>query len=149
MKKSSIALGIVVLILVLGVLLIFVLRRSSGGISKVCFAEKCFNVEIADTPAKRETGLMFRESLPENQGMLFIFESSGEHDFWMKNTLIPLDMIWIDANLNVADIKTAEPCNESVCQLLAPEKDALYVLEINRGLAGENEIKVGDKVVIS
>jgi uncharacterized membrane protein (UPF0127 family) len=63
--------------------------------------------------------------------MLFEFDEQKKHTFWMKNTLIPLDMIRIDSNLNIIDIQTAMPCTSSVCETYVPQGDATYVLEIN------------------
>ena len=76
-------------------------------------------------------GLMFRESLDEKAGMLFVFPNDTVHGFWMKNTLVPLDMIWIDKNLTIIDIQTAEPCKTETCPSYIPSGDARYVLEIN------------------
>ncbi|NOZ44319.1 MAG: DUF192 domain-containing protein [bacterium] len=64
--------------------------------SKICFSGDCIMIEIANTPEQRAKGLMFRTQLEEDAGMLFIFEKELPYAFWMKNTLIPLDMIWLD-----------------------------------------------------
>ena len=78
---------------------------------------------------------MFVKEMPENEGMLFIFEKSGIYPFWMKNTLIPLDIIWLDENQNIVFIKkNALPCKEDPCPSINPNKTARYVLEINSGL---------------
>ena len=74
---------------------------------------------------------MFREYLDEKSGMLFIFPEDGEYGFWMKNTLIPLDMIWIDKDMKIIDIQTAEPCTAEPCPSHTPSGDARYVLEVN------------------
>jgi len=74
---------------------------------------------------------MYRESLPEKKGMLFVFPTSDIHDFWMKNTIIPLDMIWIDNQFKVVHIANAQPCTEDPCKIYAPRTLAKYVLEIN------------------
>ena len=77
-------------------------------------------VEIADTPEKRAEGLMFRDHLNENSGMFFVFDEESSHSFWMKNTLIPLDIIWINADKKVVYIKhKAQPCNEE-CESFYP-----------------------------
>lgn len=90
-------------------------------------------IEISKTPEEMQKGLMFRENLCLDCGMLFIFEEEDFHGFWMKNTLIPLDMIFIDADLNIVDILYAEPCTENICKPYIPKKKALYVLETNGG----------------
>ena len=78
---------------------------------------------------------MYRDSLPRQSGMLFVFESEHKHGFWMKNTLIPLDMIWINRDSRIVDIKTATPCVSDPCPTYQPIADSLYVLEINAGLS--------------
>ncbi len=103
-------------------------------ISQVCFEDNCFQVEIADTDATRQQWLMFREELGTQSGMLFVFESSYPHGFWMKNTLIPLDMIWIDEQMKIVDIQTALPCVADPCPSFIPNGNATYVLEVNAGL---------------
>ncbi len=114
-------------------------------IKQVCFENVCVQAEIADTKDKRKTGLMFRESLPKNQGMLFIFDREESHSFWMKNMRIPLDIIYICQDKRIVDIKAdVAPCRDS-CYGLAPGAKAKYVLEVNAGFAEENKIEIGDK----
>lgn len=111
--------------------------------NEVCFEKECFGVEIVDTPQSREIGLMHREELDEDKGMLFIFESEGNYPFWMKNTLIPLDIIWMDSSGKVIDIREAEPCEKDPCLVISHVGSAKYVLEINKGLSAQLGIKVG------
>lgn len=116
----------------------------------ICFAENCFNIEIADTPEEREKWLMFRESMWTDDAMLFIFETEQKYGFWMKNTRIPLDMIWINANKEVVYIENnVQPCWEdwsitNTCPSYRTDTPALYVLEINAGLAKTLNINVAD-----
>ena len=107
------------------------------------------NVEIADDNEERINGLMFREKLDENSGMLFIFENGEYQTFWMKNTLIPLDMIFIDENFQIVDIKNAIPCKEERCDSYKSSKPAKYVLEVNKGFTIKNNIKLGDRLIIN
>lgn len=93
-----------------------------------------FYIEVADTQAEREQGLMYRESLAANQGMLFVWEQEAPRNFWMKNTLIPLDMIWLDANKTIVDIQAAEPCQVQNCPIYSGKVPAQYVLELNQGV---------------
>lgn len=113
---------------------------------QVCINSNCFNVEIARTEAERERGLMWRKSLAEDAGMFFIFEKEDFYPFWMKNTLIPLDIIWINVNNEIVYIaKNAPPCPEN-CKSYIPTEKAKYVLEINGGLSDKFGVKTLDKV---
>lgn len=110
----------------------------------VVFDNVSFDVEMAQTSEERAKGLMFRESMPENHGMLFVFEEDAPRSFWMKNTLIPLDMIFIDGNMTVVDVKNAVPCKEDPCSTYSAH--GTYVLEINAGLAEKYGIKAGSRM---
>ena len=83
---------------------------------------------------------MFRESMEERDGMLFVFETSDIYNFRMKNTLIPLDMLRIDEQFHVVKIMTAQPCTTDQCPTYQPGKEAKYVLEINAGQAAKHTI---------
>ena len=101
-------------------------------------------VEIADDSEKIERGLMFRESLPEDRGMLFTFDREHKYQFWMMNMKINLDMIWLDSNGKVVYIvEDAEPCidasHTSMCTF-NPDEPALYVLEVNSGFVKKHNI---------
>ncbi len=113
-------------------------------ISQLCFQETCFQVQLAQTTEERKQGLSNQEHLPENQGMLFIFQQSGNYGFWMKDMKIPLDIIWLDQNLEVIEIITAQPCKET-CTTHSPTQKAKYVLEINAGLATKYNIEIKSK----
>lgn len=114
---------------------------------KACIEEQCFKVEVADTPDKRSRGLMYRKSMKEDRGMFFIFEESKKHDFWMKNTKIPLDIIWINSDMEIVGIKNkATPCEKRVCETYKSNENSRYVLEINAGLAEKHGFEKGDKV---
>ena len=117
----------------------------------VVFENKTFQVELAQTDEERQQGLMYREYLDESKWMLFVFLNEWIHTFWMKNTLIPLDMIWInkvDWENRVVDIQTAQPCTNPECDLYEPKWKSLYVLEINAWLAEKYGIDVWDLVYI-
>ena len=101
-------------------------------------------VEIADTPAKRELGLQYRRELGDDQGMLFLFPAESTQTFWMKNTPISLDMIFIGSNLRIVGIvRDAVPFSTTTLSVAAPSQ---FVLEIKGGLARRNRIEVGDPV---
>lgn len=101
-------------------------------------------VEIVSTPAQIERGLMFREHLPPDQGMLFLMKEEREWPFWMRNTLIPLDLIFIAGDMTVAGIvENAEPRTET---LRTVGKPSLYVLEVNGGFSAAHKLTAGAKV---
>jgi len=102
-------------------------------------------VEVANTSEERQRGLMFRESIGENEGMLFIFPNEAFQGFWMKNTLIPLDVIWISGEGKVVDIQTLQPCDTEECSISQPIEKAQYVLEVG---AESFEGGVGNSVKI-
>ncbi|HLD70038.1 MAG TPA: DUF192 domain-containing protein [Candidatus Omnitrophota bacterium] len=111
----------------------------------VCFQEKCVQVEIAQKPGELTRGLQFREQLAFDAGMLFIFPHSHKHSFWMKDTKIPLDMIWMDSSRRVVDVKkNVPPCIKDPCAVYTPQSEARYVLEINSGAADVFKIHSGD-----
>jgi uncharacterized protein len=100
------------------------------------------SVEIADTPASREYGLMFRKQMNENAGMIFIFKEQEHQQFWMKNTIIPLDMIFADSNGKIVGIvRKAEPFSEALDSV---DGDSQYVLEVNGGFCERHGVKPGD-----
>ncbi len=102
------------------------------------------HVEVAADAETRAQGLMFRDRLREHTGMLFIFPTAGVYPFWMKNTLIPLDMVWIDDQKRVAHVKfDVPPCKADPCPSYDPEVPALYVLEVAAGVAREHKIAAG------
>lgn len=103
-------------------------------------------VELALDGYSQAKGLMFRESMPENAGMLFMFEKTQPLSFWMKNTLIPLDIIYITETGDVVNIVTAEPCKIKNCPSYPSASSAKYVLELNAGRANELGLKAGDNI---
>lgn len=107
------------------------------------------NVEIAATNNQRQQGLMYRKTLPEQNGMLFIFPQKQIASFWMKNTLIPLDMIFISADLTIVHIeKDVPPCKKDPCAVYSSGTPVLYVLETNSGFTNTYTIQEGDSVTL-
>lgn len=105
------------------------------------------DIEIADDEYQIQTGLMYRESMLKNEGMLFIFPEEAPRSFYMKNTKFPLDIIFIDAKNKVVSIqKNAQPLNESS---LPSEGPAKYVLEVNAKLSDTWNLKKGDSISFS
>jgi uncharacterized membrane protein (UPF0127 family) len=115
-------------------------------------------VAVADTPATRQRGLMFRETLGQNEGMLFLFEQPGSYPFWMQNCLISLDIIWLDVHMQVVSIahsvppcrlaNCSPPCSSNECPTYPHQGQALYVVEVASGFAKEHGVKVGDRVLL-
>ncbi|WP_298320066.1 DUF192 domain-containing protein [uncultured Aquimarina sp.] len=102
------------------------------------------DIEIADNDYERETGLMYRKTMEEKRGMLFIQKDFKPQSFYMKNTLIPLDIIYIDDEFKIVSFqKNAKPLDETS---LPSGKPAKYVLEINGGLSDKWNLKVGDSI---
>jgi hypothetical protein len=113
-------------------------------VRKITIDDVMLNVEIADDSEKIQKGLMFRESLPEDRGMLFIFEKEREYSFWMMNMKINLDMIWINSDGKVVHIvEDAAPCIDSAHTSQCtynPDERAKYVLEVNSGFVQKHGI---------
>lgn len=103
-----------------------------------------FDIEIAETEYETQTGLMYRPSMEEKQGMLFIFPNVSVRSFYMKNTEFPLDIIYIDENQKIVSFqKNAKPYDETS---LPSEGAAKYVLELNGGLSDRLNLQVGDSI---
>lgn len=103
-------------------------------------------VELALDGESQAQGLMYRESMPEDRGMLFMFGATSPLSFWMKNTLIPLDIIYIAEDGEVVRIVTATPCNVKNCPSYPSVEPAKYVLELNAGEAVKRGLKEGDNL---
>lgn len=152
MKRKSNKIGYELVIVAAAV--VFVLATGGAPAQKtvlVEFPDKNVSItaEAADTPYAREKGLMFVRSLPENAGMIFVFESLQELHFWMKNTYIPLDIIFVSENFTVVNVaENAQPCSY-YCEIYSSAAPAKYAIETNAGFAKRNGIEVGDKIRIS
>ena len=105
--------------------------------------------ELADTPQKRATGLMYREHLDADRGMLFTFPQAQAWVFWMKNTKIPLDLIWMDEKKKIIHMEQNVPIctrTDDSCPQYRPNEDALYVLELAGGRAESLKLQRGTKL---
>ena len=106
-----------------------------------------FNVEVAKTIEERRSGLMYRKKLLNNEGMLFIFPQEKIIKLWMKNTYIPLDVIFISKNKVIVDMKKSmEKLSETIIESKVKSK---YALEFNAGLINKLNIKIGDKILFN
>ncbi len=113
----------------------------------VCFKSQCYQVEIADTCITRAKGLQLRESLPADRGMLFVFQSVEPRAIWMKDTLIPLDIIWLDEDRRVVAIeKNVPPCTQEPCAVYRPNAATRFVLEINAGQVQDLSLSLGSRM---
>lgn len=104
-----------------------------------------FVVELADTSEKQALGLMFREQMPDDHGMLFLFPGEATRSFWMKNTRIPLDIFYFDQELKLVSVsENTQPCRTQRCPSYPSTGPAKYVLELNAGKAAELGVQAGD-----
>ncbi len=107
------------------------------------------HAELADTPQKRSEGLMYREHLADNRGMLFTFSQAQAWTFWMKNTKIPLDLIWMNENKQIIHMEQRVPIctrTDDSCPQYRPNEGALYVLELAAGRAESLKLQQGSKL---
>lgn len=156
MKRTTLALSIAGLTLGALAPIPLTAQKASPAASPPRFADVSFpdrtrvHAEVAATEAEREHGLMNRKSLGDLDGMIFVFEAPGLHTFWMKDTLIPLDMLWLDANGKIVSIaETVPPCKTPQCPTYPPSAPASFVLELNAGFAKKHQIRIGDTVAVS
>jgi len=102
------------------------------------------DIEIAYTPDERATGLMFRRSMPDRAGMLFIYEQSKPRFFWMRNTYIPLDIIYVNENMQIVTVqKNTMPLSDKP---IPSYKNSMYVVEVNAGFCDKYGINIGDYI---
>jgi uncharacterized membrane protein (UPF0127 family) len=137
--------------LIIGLLTIWAMAAlAADQTAQVCFEERCIQAEVVTTLERQMTGLMYRETLARDRGMLFIYSEEVWPRMYMKNMKIPLDMIWISKDREVVEIAERVPvCREEPCPRYGSEKPARYVLEINAGLAEEWGIRRGDRITFS
>ncbi|MGH2694162.1 MAG: DUF192 domain-containing protein [Actinomycetota bacterium] len=107
------------------------------------------NLEIADTDAERRRGLMFRESLPQDRGMAFVYFEEHSGGFWMRNTLIPLSIAFFDRGGEILRILDMEPCETDSCEIYDPGVSYVGALEVNQGMFDEWGVEEGDRITIS
>lgn len=107
-----------------------------------------FQIEIATTSASQQIGLSGRKSLSQDHGLLFLFDESTYHSFWMKNMQFPIDIIFINENKIISIVHNAQPAKTANPEIFQPESPSNAVLEINAGLAKKYALKKGDTVII-
>jgi len=103
--------------------------------------------ELASSDEERQQGLMFREKINEDQGMLFLFEEEGLHSFWMKNMTFSIDILWLDRQKRIVHLAPeVPPCPSDPCPSYAPGAAAMYVLELKSGAAKRHHLKLYDRL---
>jgi len=138
---------IIVLVFALSFLKLISLTNDEVNVIPLYIGSEKFLVEVADTPEKQRLGLMYRESVPDNFGMLFVHEDEAYRSMWMKNCKISLDLIFLDENKQVINIShNVPPCLNEPCPSYASEQPARYVLELRGKRAEELKLKPGDMV---
>ncbi|MGI6423010.1 MAG: DUF192 domain-containing protein [Candidatus Dojkabacteria bacterium] len=106
------------------------------------------SVDIADTASKRMQGLSGRQNLGDYEGMLFIMDDEGFSSFWMKEMLIPLDILFIDSKGFIVDIKeNLQPCEGNICPAINSNEKFKYALELNAGFAEQNRVEIGNSCI--
>ncbi|PKN29417.1 MAG: hypothetical protein CVU64_08330 [Deltaproteobacteria bacterium HGW-Deltaproteobacteria-21] len=104
--------------------------------------------ELALSVEQRSKGLMFRDDVAANKGMLFIFEEEAIHSFWMKNVKFPIDILWLDREKRIVHMaKQVPPCKKDPCPTYPPVRPAMYVLELSAGKSVDLGLKPGDRLV--
>ncbi len=119
-------------------------KTPASALPTIMVGAKRLHVEIVQNDEERMRGLMYREQLPETEGMLFVFEAAQLQSFWMRNTFIALDIAFIDANGKILDIQHMAPLDET--KSYRSSAPVPYVLEVNAGWFERNGIKVGEVV---
>jgi uncharacterized membrane protein (UPF0127 family) len=145
-KKIKWALSLSLVAAAIFVIVIIFATRSQNGLKTLEINGTKIHVEIATTSQEKEKGLCCRESLPKNQGMLFVYQKPGDHRFWMKDTKIPLDMYWINSSKKIVYLEENVQPN-SYPKSFGTNIPSQYILETNAGFAKAHDIKVGDTVV--
>lgn len=117
---------------------------ATPGLTELKVGPATVAVELADTPEERQLGLMYRDTLPAGQGMLFVYPDAQERRFWMKNTRVPLSIAFIDPTGVIVSMADMTPLDT---RTTPSGHAAMYALEVNRGWFREHGVKVGDAVV--
>lgn len=135
------------LLLPLLLLLLFSTSSCMSSEPRVRLGGEWFTVELATTPEKQQLGLMYREQMDDDHGMLFIFPSENFRSFWMKNTRIALDIFYFDNELKLVSVsENTPPCRSEPCPSYPSTQPARYVLELNAGTAAQLGVKPGDQL---
>ena len=144
-KRTLWVLLVFLMVAIFAILGMTIYSRGGPGCIQIADSKECLGLERVSLEQDLEKGLSGRESMPENQGMLFTFESSGKHCFWMKDMKFPLDMIWINADKKVVYVKkNVQP--STYPNTFCPDQPALYVIEVNAGVADKAYLSPGSQL---
>ena len=136
--------------LLLTVLMIVACAACSAGGPGVEIGGESFSVELAETTQKQALGLMYRDEMPADHGMLFIFKNEAQRSFWMKNCRIPLDIMYFDKDLVMVSASLdTPPCRVSRCPSYPSKAPAMYVLELNAGTASRLGVGPGSQLTVN
>jgi len=142
--KKCLVIIVKCLIIIISFLIIITIMLSNSKEIEVCINDHCFNVEIAESKRERSKGLMFRKKL--DKGMIFVHKNEELISISMKNTLIPLDIIWVNAKEEIIHIdKNIQPCISDPCESF--KQTAKYILEIKAG--DSDKINIGDTLILN
>jgi len=120
---------------------------NNKNITQVCFKNKCVKVKTVWTVEGQQRGLQHVKDLPMDEGMLFVFDEEKKHRFWMKDTLISLDIIWINHYREIVNMAIfVPPCKKDPCPLYVPPEDSISVLELNAGKSEYMGFEPGDRL---
>ena len=138
-------LSLILIIIASAVLLLKLPKKQTIPKIDITIKDKVFSLEIAKTIAQKSRGLSNRNSLCPNCGMIFVYRIETIYPFWMKNTLIPLDIIWVNKQGIVVDIIQGKPNDLSI---LTPKSPALYIIELNKDTSTNLNLNIGDHIQI-
>ncbi len=119
------------LIFLLAMLIGYAMAEGRGETIQVGLKGQVYHLELADTPVLRKQGLMSRPYLDSQGGMLFVYQKPGDHRIWMKNTLLPLTVIWMDDQAMIIKKRLLHPCNSSSCPSFGPSEPSSLILELH------------------
>lgn len=149
-QNSNLVLFVVTLVFLASFIFLGMSKRAPESVSfgQIKLGEAIFNLEIADSLSERARGLSYREELPEENVLLFIFENEERHGIWMKDMYFAIDIVWLDKNKRIIHIeKNISP--KTFPKVFRPTSNSSYVVETNSGIVEKNNIKIGDLVEFS
>lgn len=151
MSLNKIIIGFIVILLLFSAFIVLQIQKTPVPPSKITIDNHTFSIDVATTSAEQQQGLSGKDSLPQDQGMLFVFKTPDRYAFWMKGMKFPLDIIFIDNNKIVSishEVPAPKDVNDTNLAVYTPDAPANQALEINSGLAKSFNFKSGDAVTV-